>query len=123
VGFFDDECAGYLAAAHCQIVKFGVESGSPKIRRTILNRHMTNESIVEAIAAVHRHGMHSSVFIIIGFPHEGREDVFDTIRLLGTAKPGRFRWTYFFPGTRAHQISIEGGFLNGEDGAAQELHR
>jgi radical SAM superfamily enzyme YgiQ (UPF0313 family) len=114
VGFFDDQCAGYLAAANCRIVKFGVESGSPKIRRTILNRHMTNESIVEAIAAVHHHGMHSSVFIIIGFPHEGRADVLDTIRLLGQAKPGRFRWTYFFPfpGTRAHQISVEGGFVN-----------
>ena len=114
VGFFDDECAGYLAEANCRIVKFGVESGSPKIRRTILNRHMSNESIVEAITAVERHGMHSSVFIIIGFPHEGREDVFDTIRLLGRARPGRFRWTYFFPfpGTRAHEISTEGGFID-----------
>ena len=114
VGFFDDECAGYLAEANCRIVKFGVESGSPKIRRTILNWHMSNESIVEAITAVERHGMHSSVFIIIGFPHEGREDVFDTIRLLGRARPGRFRWTYFFPfpGTRAHEISTEGGFID-----------
>ncbi len=114
VGFFDDECASYLAEANCRIVKFGVESGSPKIRRTILNRHMSNESIIEAIAAVERHGMHSSVFIIIGFPHEGREDVLDTVRLLGRARPGRFRWTYFFPfpGTRAHEISVEGGFVN-----------
>jgi anaerobic magnesium-protoporphyrin IX monomethyl ester cyclase len=116
VGYFDDECAEALAAANCRIVKFGVESGSPKIRRTILNRHMSNESIVEAIATVHRHGMHSSVFVIIGFPHEGREDVFDTIRLLGQARPGRFRWTYFFPfpGTKAHEISLQGGFINAE---------
>jgi len=116
VGFFDDECAGYLAAANCRIVKFGVESGSPKIRRTILNRHMTNENIVKAIRTVERHGMHSSVFVIIGFPREGRDDVFDTIRLLGQAQPGRFRWTYFFPfpGTRAHQISLDGAYINAE---------
>jgi len=116
VGHFDDECAGYLAAANCRIVKFGVESGSPKIRKTILNRHMTNENIVKAIAAVERNGMHSSVFIIIGFPHEGREDVLDTVRLLGQARPGRFRWTYFFPfpGTRSHEISVEGGYVNAE---------
>lgn len=114
VGFFDDECAADLAGAGCKIVKFGVESGSEKVRRTILNRHMSNESIVEALAAVARHGMHSSVFIIIGFPHEGREDVFETIRLLGRARPGRFRWTYFFPfpGTKSHQISVEGGFID-----------
>ncbi|HSW01775.1 MAG TPA: radical SAM protein [Sedimentisphaerales bacterium] len=116
VGFFDDELAAFLAEANCRIVKFGLESGSPKIRKTILNRHMTNEAIVEAIAAVERHGMHSSVFIIIGFPHEGPEDVLDTVRLLGQARPGRFRWTYFFPfpGTRAHEISVEGGFINEE---------
>jgi anaerobic magnesium-protoporphyrin IX monomethyl ester cyclase len=114
VGFFDDECAADLAGANCRIVKFGLESGSEKIRRTILNRHMTNDSIVEAIAAVERHKMHSSVFIIVGFPHEGPDDLFDTIRLLGRARPGRFRWTYFFPfpGTKAHQISLEGGFIN-----------
>jgi radical SAM superfamily enzyme YgiQ (UPF0313 family) len=116
VGFFDDQCAEDLAQANCKIVKFGVESGSPRIRRTILNRHMSNESIVEAIGAVRRHGMHSSVFIIIGFPHEGPEDVLDTVKLLGQAKPGRFRWTYFFPfpGTKAHDISLDGGYINAE---------
>ena len=116
VGFFDDQCAAALASANCRIVKFGVESGSPKIRRTIINRHMSNENIVEAIRTVRRHGMHSSVFVIIGFPHEGRDDVFDTVRLLGQAQPGRFRWTYFFPfpGTKAHQISLDGGFIDRE---------
>jgi len=116
VGFFDKECASDLASANCRIVKFGVESGSPKIRRTILNRHMTNEAIVEAMDTVRRYGMHSSVFIIIGFPHEGPNEVFDTIRLLGQAKPGRFRWTYFFPfpGTKSHQISLDGGYIDPE---------
>lgn len=116
VGFFDDACAAALAQAGCQIVKFGVESGSETVRRTILNRHMSNDSIVEAMDIVRRHGMHSSVFIIIGFPHESADDVFDTIRLLGRARPGRFRWTFFFPfpGTKSHQISLDGGYINAE---------
>jgi radical SAM superfamily enzyme YgiQ (UPF0313 family) len=114
VGFFDDECAKALAAANCKIVKFGVESGSPEIRSRILNRHMSNEQIIEAIRVVGDNGMHSSVFLIIGFPHETREDLFQTVELMGKAKPGRFRWTYFFPfpGTQAHQISLEGGYIN-----------
>ena len=116
VGFFDDECAKALAQANCKIVKFGVESGSPKIRSKILNRHMSNDNIVDAIRIVGDNGMHSSVFLIIGFPHEKREDVFQTIELMGKAKPGRFRWTYFFPfpGTKSHQISLEGGYINTE---------
>ena len=114
VGFFDDECSRALAQANCKIVKFGVESGSPKIRNRILNRHMSNKKIIEAIRTVANHRMHSSVFLIIGFPHEERDDLFETIKLMAAAKPGRFRWTYFFPfpGTKAHQISLDGGYIN-----------
>jgi anaerobic magnesium-protoporphyrin IX monomethyl ester cyclase len=116
VSFFDDECSRSLAEANCKIVKFGVESGSTKIRNRILNRHMSNEQIIEAIKMVTDHGMHSSVFLIIGFPHEDRDDLFETIKLMASAKPGRFRWTYFFPfpGTKAHQISLDGGYINFE---------
>jgi radical SAM superfamily enzyme YgiQ (UPF0313 family) len=108
VRFFDQECANILADANCRIVKFGVESGSEHVRKTILNRHMSNEQIIEAIRYVRDAGMHSSVFVIIGFPREQPEDVFATIRLLAQASPGRFRWTYFFPypGTEAHRIRM-----------------
>ncbi len=114
--FFDEELAADLKSANCKVVKFGVESGSEKIRKSILNRHMTNDDIIRAIRIVNDAGMHSSVFIIIAFPHETREDVFETIHLLGKARPGRFRWTFFFPfpGTKAHQISLEGGFIDAE---------
>ncbi len=116
VGFFDEESARTLASANCKIVKFGIESGSPRIRDKILNRHMSNESIVRAIKTVRDFGMHSSIFLIIGFPHETSEDVYETIGLTAKAKPGRFRWTFFFPfpGTKAHQISQDGGYINFE---------
>jgi radical SAM superfamily enzyme YgiQ (UPF0313 family) len=116
VGFFDEVRAEELASAGCRIVKFGVESGSPVIRKKILNRHMSNAAIVRAIGLVNQLGMHSSVFLMIGFPHETRENVLETIDLMAKAKPGRFRWTYFFPfpGTKAHQIASEGGFINTE---------
>jgi radical SAM superfamily enzyme YgiQ (UPF0313 family) len=116
VGFFDERRARALAEANCRIVKFGIESGSPKIRGSILNRHMSNDSIIEAIKTVHDFGMHSSIFLIIGFPHETAHDVYQTIKLTAAAMPGRFRWTYFFPfpGTKAHQISRDGGFIDSD---------
>ncbi|MHC4999945.1 MAG: B12-binding domain-containing radical SAM protein, partial [Planctomycetota bacterium] len=116
VNYFNDDIARDLAEANCQIVKFGVESGSPRIRDKILNRHMTNENIIQAIQTVHRYGMHSSVFLIIGFPHETCDDVYQTIQLMASARPGRFRWTFFypFPGTKAYEITREGGYINQE---------
>lgn len=114
VGFFDRESALLLKEAGCRIVKFGVESGSPEIRTNVLNRRMTNDKIVEAIRTVEETGMHSSVFLIIGFPRETPDDIMQTVKLVAEARPGRFRWTFFFPypGTEAYRMSVEGGYVN-----------
>jgi len=116
VNFFDEDRARHLADAGCKIVKFGVESGSRKIRKQVMNRHMSNEKIIESIHHIEKYGMHSSVFIIIGLPYEGYDELMDTITLLSKAKPGRFRWTFFFPfpGSEAFRISVEGGFIDEE---------
>ncbi|OEU45169.1 MAG: hypothetical protein BBJ60_08030 [Desulfobacterales bacterium S7086C20] len=114
VGFFNRSMARRLAEANCKIVKFGIESGSPRIRKLILNRHMKSKKIVEAIRSAHEYGLHSSVFLMIGLPGEGREDVMATIRLVAEAQPGRFRWSFFFPfpGTRAYELSVEMGYVD-----------
>jgi radical SAM superfamily enzyme YgiQ (UPF0313 family) len=114
VGFFDEQRARCLAEAGCKIVKFGVESGSPRIRSQILQRRMKNERIIRAIDTAHRHGLHTSVFLMIGLPDETRDDVMATIRLMAQAKPGRYRWSFFFPfpGTKAYELSREGGFID-----------
>ncbi|MCP4757645.1 MAG: radical SAM protein, partial [Proteobacteria bacterium] len=114
VGFWDEERAAALSEAGCSIVKFGVESGSEKIRRQVMNRQTSNKKIIEAVNIVGKYGMHSSCFLMIGLPHETEEDVMDTIRLMADSRPGRFRWTFFypFPGTQAYTIADEGGFIN-----------
>ncbi|MDH3998672.1 MAG: B12-binding domain-containing radical SAM protein [Desulfuromonadales bacterium] len=116
VGFWDEERAKVLADAGCQIVKFGVESGSPNVRNKIMHRHMSNEAIEEAIAISHRYGMHSSCFIMFGLPHETEEDVMQTVQLMADALPGRYRWTFFypFPGTESYQMAHESGLIDRE---------
>ena len=116
VGFFDKERARCLAEASCKIVKFGVESGSARIRRQVLQRHMKNKKIVESIWTAHQFGLHTSVFLMIGLPDETYEDVMATIRLMGKAKPGRYRWSFFFPfpGTKAYELSVKLGYIDYE---------
>ena len=107
VGFFDEERARHLAEANCKIVKFGVESGSDRIRQKVLRRRMTNKKIIESIRIAHKFGLHSSVFLMIGLPGETFEDLMATINLMGISLPGRYRWSFFFPfpGTDAYKIS------------------
>ncbi len=122
VGFFDAARARCLADAGCKIVKFGVESGSERIRTQVLQRRMKNKNIVRAINTARRYGLHTSVFLMIGLPDETREDVMATIELTARARPGRFRWSFFFPfpGTRAYELSAQSGYIDFEKMNAME---
>ncbi|MHC4598745.1 MAG: B12-binding domain-containing radical SAM protein [Planctomycetota bacterium] len=111
---FDDEVAAALRDARCRIVKFGVESGSPRIRSEVMNRHMTNERIREAVDSAHRAGLVTSAFVMIGLPRETPDDLDRTFDLMAIARPGRMRWSTFypFPGTRAYEMVREDGSLD-----------
>jgi radical SAM superfamily enzyme YgiQ (UPF0313 family) len=122
VGFFDETRARCLADANCSIVKFGVESGSERIRRRILQRRMKNEEIIHAIKTTHQYGLHTSIFLMIGLPDETHADVMATIRLMAKAKPGRYRWSFFFPfpGTKAYELSDQGNYIDHQKMAQME---
>jgi radical SAM superfamily enzyme YgiQ (UPF0313 family) len=111
---FDADIAGALKAAGTRLVKFGIESGSPRIRKEVLNRHMSNEAIRRALATAHEAGLETSAFLMFGLPREGRAEVEETIRLLAEGRPTRLRWSIFypFPGTRAHRLAEEDGSID-----------
>jgi len=111
---FGDEVAAALAAAGCMIVKFGVESGSNRLRRDVLRRFMSNEKIAAAFETCRRHGLHSSAFLMIGLPFETRETLDETIDLIVRVRPGRMRWAIFFPfeGTESHAIAESAGLID-----------
>src|SRR3989338_3926177 len=111
---FDDDSAECLKDAGCMIIKFGLESGSERIRREILKRPMTNDDIIRAFESAHKHNLHTSAFVMFGLPYETKEEILETVKLLSIIKPGRFRWSIFypFPRTAAYEISKKGNFIN-----------
>jgi anaerobic magnesium-protoporphyrin IX monomethyl ester cyclase len=114
VQVFDEDMAFQLADAGCTIVKYGLESGSKRVRSEVLWRWMTNDKIKQAFAAAHQYGLHSSAFVMFGLPTETRADLMDTLRLIAETELGRFRWALFFPfpGTAGHRISEQLGLID-----------
>ena len=114
VRVFDEELAQLLAASGCRIVKFGIESGSARIRRGVLRRFMSNSAIKRAFAAAENAKLHSSAFVMLGLPLETEDDLMATVQLLGEVTPGRFRWSVFypFPGTDAHRIAEQAQLID-----------
>jgi radical SAM superfamily enzyme YgiQ (UPF0313 family) len=117
----DERVAEALARAGCRILKLGIESGSLRVRKEVLKRHMTQKDILETVAGAEKHRLHSSGFLMIGLPTETRDERWETVDVLAESRIGRFRtsWFYPFPGTDSYRMTIEGGYL--KPGATEDL--
>ena len=89
----------------------GIESGNEFIRRKIMNRNISNETIVERFRLVKSHGIRVSSYNIIGLPFETRESIEDTIELNRRVNPDSFSVTLLEPykGTPIRKICEDEG--------------
>jgi radical SAM superfamily enzyme YgiQ (UPF0313 family) len=62
-------------------ITMGIECGNEEFRRLHLKRSMSNERIKESVMILEQSGQGASLNSIIGFPHETRELMFETIML------------------------------------------
>jgi len=110
----DERVAEALAKAGCRILKLGIESGSPRVRKEVLKRHMTQKDIFETVNAGERHGLHTSGFVMVGLPGETHAERWETVDLLAEARIGRYRTSFFypFPGTDSYRLAIDGGYFD-----------
>jgi len=111
---FDDDMGKALSESGCIITKYGLESGSQRVRKEVLWRFMTNEQIENMTRVAHKYGLHTSAFVMFGLPHETREEIEETLRLCAKVKMGRFRWAIFypFPGTAGYTISKQADLID-----------
>lgn len=95
----------------CRTFAMGIESGNPLIRREVMNRHMSDQTIVKAFHLVAKYGIRTSAYNIIGLPREDRAAIFDTIRLNRAAAPSSFSVTLLEPykGTPIRQLCEDEG--------------
>ncbi|MHC4469852.1 MAG: B12-binding domain-containing radical SAM protein [Planctomycetota bacterium] len=107
VQVFDDEIAFALMDSGCLIAKFGLESGSDRVRKEVLWRFMPDRKIIDSFRAAQRYDLHTSAFVMLGLPTETREEIEETLDMCAEIKMGRFRWAIFypFPGTAGYTIA------------------
>lgn len=113
----DDEIATILADAGCDSVEMGIQSGSQKLRKEILNRHTSDDQIVKAFQACRKAGIRATADIIIGLPTETKEDRDATIDLLLRANPWHLYafWLRYYPSTQILSLAKERQLLSPEE--------
>jgi radical SAM superfamily enzyme YgiQ (UPF0313 family) len=94
---FDEDIAKALKSAGCYEIKVGVETGSNRLRNQVLNKHISNEKIIEQIEIAHEKGLNVSCFNMIGLPTETHQELKDTLKLNAKIRPRRMKFSVYLP--------------------------
>jgi len=101
--------------ANFRFINIGLESGSERIRREVLNRNYANEDIVNAVKLAKAHGLQVAFLNMLGLPGETEQDFRETIEMNRRCLPD---WTgssifYPSPGTDLYASCKRQGLLQG----------
>jgi radical SAM superfamily enzyme YgiQ (UPF0313 family) len=103
-----------LSKHDCYSVAIGVESGSERVRKAILNRNYTNEMLINISEMLHGVGIKFRTYNIIGLPGESESEIAETIDLNIAMKTDFPRGAIFtpFPGTRIVENAKSQGYID-----------
>lgn len=74
-----ERCVDILKRHKCCGVAFGVESGSERVRREVLNRHYSNQLLLDVAERLHKNGLKFRTYSIVGIPTETEDELWETI--------------------------------------------
>jgi len=119
---FTDEKTRLLSEMKCKNISVGLEHGSEEIRKQILNKHITNETIIDAVKLMKKYNIFPTFNNMIGLPDETRENIFETVELnrklskILNKKHNTNVFTFIpFSGTKLRRIAIEKGYIEKND--------
>jgi radical SAM superfamily enzyme YgiQ (UPF0313 family) len=103
----DREMLEVMKWANCDLVRFGVETATPRIKKGVLKRDFSMKKTEEVFAICRELGLRSFAFNILANPTETREEMRDTLRLNARLMPDGLKVSlgYPFPGTEYHDIA------------------
>ncbi len=92
-------------------MSMGIESGNQHIRKTVMKRNTTDETIIDRYQLVKKYGIRVAAYNIIGLPGETRKEIFDTIEMNREVNPDSFSVTMLEPyrGTHIRSLCEEEG--------------
>lgn len=104
-----------MKQAGCVGLNFGVESGSPKILKTI-KKEVTPDEILEAFRLVKKVGIRSTALLMLGNPGEDKKTISETVRLFKVCKPDDIVISplIILPNSEIYQMSLKEGAISPE---------
>ena len=103
-----------LRDAGCMAIAIGIETGSEFVRREVYHRPTSKDATLRAFEILHRYGIRTSGNVIVGAPHEGRDEIFESIELVRQCQPRALNVNTLAPyrGTKLREYCVEKGYLD-----------
>jgi radical SAM superfamily enzyme YgiQ (UPF0313 family) len=86
-----------LKEAGAYSCSIGVETANEEFRKNILQRHMKDETILNAFSMMRKHGIKTHSFFMLGMPGQTEQIIKETYQLIKTLQPDSAQATTFFP--------------------------
>lgn len=112
----NEQVVQYLKKAGCWSVGMGIEAGDETVRRTTLNRPISDQKIHDALKILTDSGIHILTYNIMGIPGSGLEN---DLKFLGFNIPYKVAYPMAtmmtpFPGTRVYEEAKKHGVIPDE---------
>ena len=108
-----EEMFRLMAEAGCVRIDMGVESGSEKILK-LIKKGINLQKAKETFDLCRKYGIQTYADYMIGFPHETREDIEETIRSAVYLDPDLIQVSFAIPipGTEMYSRGIDEGYID-----------
>jgi anaerobic magnesium-protoporphyrin IX monomethyl ester cyclase len=117
VKFINEDIVAQLKDAGCYLIDIGIQTGSEKLRKDILNRHETNEDILKACALIKKYRIKLIIDHMVYLPQESEATNLESYNLYKQIAPDMvtvYRLVYF-PKTKIIEHAIKNNILTLSD--------
>jgi anaerobic magnesium-protoporphyrin IX monomethyl ester cyclase len=92
----------------------GIESGGEEFRKSLLKRNMPDKKIKESYELMHKVGIRTHAFIMMGMPDQDDSVMQESIKLLQEIQPHSAQATTFYPlpATELYNLALERGLFD-----------
>lgn len=103
-----NEMLKLLSKAGCVRLDIGVETGSKRMSE-IIKKDITMKQVVEAFKIIGKNNIAAGAFFMTGFPHETKEDMYETLNLMKEIRPSDIAFNVFdpMPGSEDYDTAIK----------------
>ena len=120
-----DEKVKLITDAGAKMVSIGIESGDEEIRRNLLQRNYSQQTVKNAFLTAKKHSLTTHAFTMIGFPGEDQQSFRKTFALLKDVRPDTVQTTIFYPlkKTKLHEKVVSENIFDPEMPMPQNYYR